>query len=74
VGAAPLRGIASRGRPRKRNCRTHRTGFPKGWLLKNSLLKPLISQSRNTSLYWTKIDLLKIVGLDRPSQTAGASQ
>ena len=32
------------------------------------------SQSRNTSLYWTKIDLLKIVGLDHPSQPAGGSQ
>jgi hypothetical protein len=32
------------------------------------------SQSRNTSLYWTKIDLLKIVGLNHAGQTAGAGQ
>jgi hypothetical protein len=34
----------------------------------------LDSQSRNTSLYWDKIDLLKIVGLDQAGQTASASQ
>ena len=32
------------------------------------------SNSRDSSLYWTKIDLLTIVGLNRPTQTANASQ